>query len=473
MNIRGVNSEIDSCAGMIAQSAHRTYRKIGIEHRRWIDPEDIVQDALLAAVESQRKYVDGGPAKYSTYLYKALFWMGEREYLTPLQQQKRAGKLVELDAPIADTEKTREVADYSLIPQYSEEIEAFNNLCEELSSAAILLLVRGLLCQDWSFLSIQKVNKPELLEEIRDNTVLLGIEWSELYSLATGDEKNRKMALQRVAQNSTINLGIEADVKLLECVQCAGRFSLESIRSGRFFVGPITCRTCFRELQNSPDSCFGKEKTNTQEGFSAEDAECRLHCIDRVVCAQIVKENKKETIMSDATAAAQTVAEDEVEQEATTEPEPEVEAAASTEASTTEEEEEESQPVTAAPKAKAKPAKVAVAKAPKEPKPPKAKPVDPELPKEVGPSWPWKANSIRRYCFQQCFQPNGISAKALEKKVLEAGYDADSWKHILKNLRDGRSGKGKTTHTWKLDEEGGRLHIHHVKYVGDKEGNGK
>src|ERR1035438_4605171 len=52
----GISEEIDSCAGLITQSANRTYRRIAPEHKRWIDPEDILQDGLLAAVLSQKKY---------------------------------------------------------------------------------------------------------------------------------------------------------------------------------------------------------------------------------------------------------------------------------------------------------------------------------------------------------------------------------------------------------------------------------
>lgn len=66
---------------------------------------------------------------------------------------------------------------------------------------------------------------------------------------------------------------------LVECIQCAERFSEEDIVRYKYFPTTFVCYKCYMRMWKLPlsESCFGKAyKTNA--------AECRLLCPDRRLC---------------------------------------------------------------------------------------------------------------------------------------------------------------------------------------------
>jgi hypothetical protein len=87
----------------------------------------------------------------------------------------------------------------------------------------------------------------------------------------------------------------EMDIKILECVECKGLFSLNDVQARLFFVDTVTCRGCYEKFQamNSFVSCFGKPRSLHYAGYSATDPRCTLYCQDRKVCRQFVIQKLK------------------------------------------------------------------------------------------------------------------------------------------------------------------------------------
>lgn len=286
---------VESCTGLIVKQANKAYNRLSQDHKRWVDPEDLIQDGRLAAVQlvvgrKAKMLPDGtvdlatGPhytnklgTKYSTYLYTGLDWYLDKNYYTPMRQQKRTiGNLVELDAPLPDRESTIQVASSEPIQDTAlDAVMAFVTLCQSLEAKAVIWLTAGLL------FGKSRSGYP-VIPAIRQAVTVTGVQYDQLKILIKSPLARTKV-LTMLEKDATIDLGTEADSRVLECSECEGQFSLIAIRQGRFFPESMTCRTCYRKLQTAPveKSCFGKIKTTEHEGFSTDDPECRLHCIDR------------------------------------------------------------------------------------------------------------------------------------------------------------------------------------------------
>jgi hypothetical protein len=284
------------------------------------------------------------------------------------------------------------------------------------------------------------------------------------------EEKSRKKALERLGEFVTIGMGKEMEARILECVRCTGRFSLLDVKSGRYVVETLTCRTCHKQMQKAPvtESCFGKEKTSTTEGYSEADVECRLHCRDRKVCRQFIQKgntmpDEKDPLEGvdldavDATAAA-------VAKKKTAKAAPKKEAAAKKAKA---EKAEKLKKTAAAEKAPKEPAKEKKVSTPRQVKEKTEDEIDRDkfLAKhpECGPRLPHKNGSTMQYCFRQALE--GVKAAKLQKEIEELGY---SWGIMLMVLRRGFTGEKRQTHTWKLNEEGGYFKLENVKYVGTR-----
>ena len=79
MRITGITKKIDRCSGLIMQQVRRAYRRVTPEHKRWVDEEDMVQEAMLAAILCERDHSSFvalsrkvAPQKFSTHLTTAL-----------------------------------------------------------------------------------------------------------------------------------------------------------------------------------------------------------------------------------------------------------------------------------------------------------------------------------------------------------------------------------------------------------------
>lgn len=461
MLLKGISPEIDSCVGMIRQQAAHTYRHISPIHRRWLDPEDLIQEGLLAAVQTSQKFdpcrhllpirsADGSkamakPIKYSSYLHNGLHFHLSK-IASPLRQQKRVlAGVLELDAPKPEGRSSLQLPDTASTPEEIQgAVTAFLDLCMGMPAPGVILLVRGFVLGTWAehglHQEIQIITKISEMAEHKGTSPLA-------LRLLSQHQEAQKMLLTQLVESDIIDLGHDMDARILECTNCAGMFPLVAIRTGRFVVPTMTCKTCYTALEQSPLACFGKQ-------YSTEAVECRLHCPDRYVCRAVSQNQSGVSPMtSEATAQA---AEDLKDVDLSdVQPTPSKKKPA------------KAKPNGAAQASAPSPAKKKAAAKP-EPKPKAAKPAKQEEdppPPECGPRWPFKRNSIRGYAFARALK--GVKASELKEIVEKQKFN---WDLVLRNLRRAphTSAAVNRTHTWSLSEEGGRLKIHSVKYIGEK-----
>jgi hypothetical protein len=432
---------------MIAKNAYSVYRRISREHKRWLDPEDLIQEGFLTALKKVTPYDRTRGAKYSTYLYRGLSMEGAKFLFALHGTEKRGAKLIELDAPRVVGEE--EVPGIEL-PSPEVEctdleglVRVFVMVYRRLSSQAAAVLAGGLLCGRATGSRVQK--REGVLDEIRRVVRENGVTMRD-FSVLGSNEKIRRKVLQRLAADVNIGLGIEMDARILECVGCKSPFSLAAVKSGRFIAETMTCRACYKDLQRASETCFGKVKTSTHEGFSGSDIECRLHCQDRAICQQYIQK-RTETTMAKVKAKAAKVSEEVEELDELNE----VDTVESEDADETEVPEE-----VPAPKKLKKGTAKATTKAEKPAKAAKAK--------VEGPDLPFKADSLMRAVLVKCLDPKGATEKGLEKFVVENGY---SWPLQRRTVLAGKNSKSGSdpTHTWTVDAEGGTIKVTNVKRV--------
>lgn len=426
LQLKGISPKIDGCSNLILKKAFSSYQRLPAHHKRWLDPEDLLQESLLAALASEQKYRKDQHTKFSSYLFTGL----DHHLMhlsTVLNQKKRSlpdGQLMELDAPVIDDSGAAQINNAAFGVQCTQDtqadcIKSFVTLCRAVSQAAIVVLVRGFLFSDCHRA------QPEIYQEIGNAAKKLGIGIS-VFSYLSSDEIIRRKCLTRISMDVMMELGTEAKLRCLECLECTGQFSLDAVRDGRFFVSTMTCRGCYKKMQAQPSelSCFGKLKQGGREGYSEDDVECRIHCPDRVVCRSVSKQGvymaKKKAVEDvDLDDVKGTVKE--------TKPKGKKTVAATKKAKRDVEEED-------------------------------------ELPVPSGMvRWPFKRGSVMRYIFQTMYK--GCNAKELEKEIEKTGHN---WKFMLSVMRTGIGGRGSNkTHTFKLNEDGGRYKISNVKYIGE------
>lgn len=467
MQFGNVSDRVDSCNGLIAKKAIATYRHLGDADKRWLDEEDILQEGLILAWQAEgtylpMKYVPGGHAKknakYSTWLY----WLLDHRFSNLTNRLNRASKtpvgFVELDAlpdGIASAIALAPVETTGVEEQYSSEM--FLLLCSAVDERAIVMMVRGLL-----FADVRAMDRV-VCADIGRAAAALDIRMEDL-SLVCASESIRKKVLTGLSESGMISEGAEESIRLLQCTECGGKFSIAAIRENRFYVDSMTCGACYRAMQKSPPvvSCFGKPKSPESEGYSASDVECSMHCRDRAVCKRFIKGN--------AMAEDKTVEEtdfSDVEEKA---------AASKKEPQSAEKKKTGKKKVVVPAKVKGDakaPAKKdqKPAKAAKPAKEKKEKEADDrgEVPKELGGKWPFRNGSLMDFMWRNMYA--GCSQKALHKDVISAlvdkGVAEEDAEKTYKNVF--KTGPGKLhnqTHTWKLNEEGGRYKIYDVKYLG-------
>jgi hypothetical protein len=435
--LKGISARIDSCVGMIAKEAFKAHSYLAPEHKRWVDPEDMLQNALLEAVQAERRYDENSPAKYSTYLMTGLQYRLSKDVGSTKVKGRAAACIVELDAPLGDGDNRRlEVVSRAVTRDRVHErvrrgVYGLDALCSALSPATRMVVVRVLLfgkrVEGWELSG--------LMAEAAALVPRLGLQWADLDYLRE-NEKSRKMALIQLVRSGTVGLTEMTDARLLECVRCGGQFPLSAIREGRYVVSTMTCGVCYGELKAKPshESCFGKPEASG--GYGAKDVNCQIHCQDRRVCRSVVQ---GENIVKYADKAV----EEELEDVDFDEEETPKKAKKSKTKTETE-----------------KPAKAAKAK--KEDGPEEDEANGPS-PKEVGPRWPWKRNSHMRNAFAFVFKYKPTKDEFIEAFKKVGGNTV----LLLRLLAKGRSGKGTITHTWKLDESGGKLKVYDIKYLGE------
>ena len=471
--IAGVSPLIDSCGALIASKAAQHYRSVPAAHRRWLDPEDLLQEALVAALYSEASFQEGKNAKFSTFLYNGLDMALIKYHTGRLGRKKRTTALTEIDAVTEDGMRM-ELPDTAALCTERLDVEAsVLALARAVSDEAVVVLVRGLLCGDPA-----ACRNTSAVEELHIAAKKLGLSYQTLAEVQK-DEKIRRKTLTTLGNEVMLSSRSDAKLRVLECVQCSGRFTLGDVGAKRFYVEAMTCRSCYRELAAKPStlSCFG--------AYDSEAIECTMHCFDRQACREIKECGmaKKTTEEKPVTAKKSKAVKAAVEVDDLDGidfgdiPDVEAEAAVVEAAEKPVKKAKTVKAVEPVPEAKAgkvkpeKPVKVAkVAKA----APVKREDPDGVPPKEVGWRWPFKANSGMRWLFIKMLE--GISTKQMPKvrATMEAermdeegntqkGY---SWPLMLKCMRMCRSGiEPRITHTWKVSEEGGSMKIYDVKCI--------
>jgi hypothetical protein len=308
-----VSPLVDSCQRLIHQKAFRTYHRIAPENRRWIDPEDVIQDGIIAAWEAEQRYKKNRGAKFSTYLYNGLDMLFSGKYTVPLRQKKRQASLLELDAPlqledgstalhesISDDEHPSQSPD-----KMFEAISGVLRVCHSIPPSALSFFLQVITDETGRILRRDIVDKNKQLR--RRNVDFIGCipETCRRYKVTREDlalvmaSGYAKGIVVDGVVKSAEHLG-EDDAKVLECLECRELFSLNDARAGRYSATSLTCSACLRGLhQIGPDnSCFGRRKVvkngrTAAEGYSEADVECRLHCRDRAACRKYIEEREK------------------------------------------------------------------------------------------------------------------------------------------------------------------------------------
>jgi hypothetical protein len=492
LSIRGISKNIDGCAGLIAQQAIRTYNRVPEAHKRWIDQDDLVQEGLIAAFNAEKKY-DSKQAKFTTYLHTGLRQRFDH-VLQPLESQKRTGSLLELDAPI-------QLGDKSVLPDVPTSdrqgvcaVDAYLSVCRELRPQAVIWLTSGLLLGRW----FRHDRCSEVIENVKDAVSKVGVVYDD-FEIFTKDEKACRNALTNLRKDVRIGLGDEMSLRVLECVECRTRYSLASIRSGSYYPESMVCRRCYRRMMQDQSTCFGKVKSADTVGYSDEDVECRLHCPDRSVCSQIIKEKSMPEVDEDLDALDDVDFDDLTGQSATELTDEEEEAPKPVKAKTKVNGHAKPDKAEAKSKDDTKPTKVSktVEEKPAKPVKAKVKEVEPEtetktekkvkkitedpsdarsvtplpvkVPKTVdepwfeqsGGKWPYKHASMAQMAFQACFV--GIKQQSLQDWVEKNGYH---FKPKIEAIKLGHQTGfySADEFTWKFSDEGGRYKVYDVKF---------
>jgi hypothetical protein len=262
---------------------------------------------------------------------------------------------------------------------------------------------------------------------------------------------------------------------VLECVECKGRLPLSAIANDRYIIGTMTCRICYDKMQEDQSKCFGKS-------YDPKATECRLHCSDREVCGDYLKGKQKMTDVDLEDVDFDGIEDEddsvtEVEEEETPAPKAKTPGKGLKASTPTPKAKKEATKVTkTAPKvvakavpAKAVPTKAATKAAPKatvKAAPAKAKKEATAgnlegAPKDWAfPRLPHKAGSMMQRLWLMLYK--GCTFEAAKKFVESENRD---WPLMLRVMR--RAIYPMTPFDWELDEEGGRLKITNVKFLGN------
>jgi hypothetical protein len=296
--LTGISPLVDSCARMICAYAQSSYKRISPTDQRWIEPCDVIQEGLMAAVEAEARYggIESG-TKFSSYLPFVLrSRYDDAFHKWPNQIKRRAPGMVELDAPLQSNSAAGEAPTSYLdtveavgsvkADRCYELAHAFVKLCALVSVEAAEFLVGGLL-GGTVVMGLRTIGAVSVLVEIREAVDWLGLTYDELLTL-TKTDRAREIALTVLAGGAMMKTGLDMEARILECIECSGQYSLLDLKAGRFDAETLTCDRCYRRMREAPVevSCFGKLKTDEHEGYSEADAECRLYCMDRKSCKQ-------------------------------------------------------------------------------------------------------------------------------------------------------------------------------------------
>lgn len=458
------DEQIDGIVPMLAQQAYKAYQRLPEEHRRWQDPEDMLQQALLTACNAATSFDKTRKVKFSTYAFTGV-QMKLNSTVGATRTMSRRSRLVELDVPSSDDSKTIELVSKNITVdvQYSRLHRAYAGmaqLCRAVSAPARVALAKGFLLQGRLSQAERALMGAEVQSAVR--AIGLGIDDLRVFS---DDENSRKFMLTRLIDDSILGLS-DTDTWSLQCAQCGGAAPLSAVREERFFLDTMLCRSCYRALSKHEKSCFGKD-------YSVVDKDCTLHCRDKVACLKFVgavKNLKEEDEMALKQAVARKPVASAPAPKRVVAAAPKARVAKVAPAPVIEEEVEgadlgdmfeDTPAVAVAPKVKRAPAAKSAA-GPKRVAAPKAAKVDENpAPKEVGGEWPWRSGSAMTWSFQQALK--GIPRASFDKQLKASGTNPLSMLKVLRTQRNGTK-SGKHTHSWKFSEEGDVLKITGVKF---------
>lgn len=299
VHLTGISPKIDSCAAMLTQKAQSSHRRLAPGHKRWIDPEDLLQEGLIAALKVEERHDETKGAKFSTLLYKGADWHLSRKAVG-LLQEKRSGDPVSMTG----VEDTREME--FPVPAMQESVvapvKAYLALIRALSPPAQMLVIRVMLLDassqydvhvycavPWGPIIVEHYD-PVVLNELQATVRRLELDESvlRLTGLA-GGESVRQKVLTELIEDGSLGQDTEEQLRCLLCIECGGQFSLAQVRDGIFYVSSMKCRRCHREQMRDEKACFGKE-------HDPDDPVCRLHCREKKACKEFKEQSMTATV---------------------------------------------------------------------------------------------------------------------------------------------------------------------------------
>ncbi len=117
-----VEDDVDLFARLLAAHEDKLYRVAYRMTGHTDDAQDLVQDALVEAFRSFRRFQRG------TYFDKWLYRIMTNTFIDRQRHRKRVGYVESLDAPVGDSETGggREIADWEADPAQQAELSLFN-----------------------------------------------------------------------------------------------------------------------------------------------------------------------------------------------------------------------------------------------------------------------------------------------------------------------------------------------------------
>lgn len=70
---------------------------------------------------------------------------------------------------------------------------------------------------------------------------------------------------------------------MFSCTQCTGKFTVEDISAGIFFISTSTCFNCYKKMYKSKVKCFGKKDMYNSSNITCQE------CPDERICRVYVK----------------------------------------------------------------------------------------------------------------------------------------------------------------------------------------
>lgn len=268
-----ISDNVLSCERMITGAAYQVYRSVPERDRRWIAPEDLLQEAFLAAIETEKVWSGALGNKFSTHLHRRLAWWASNRK-AGLYTGKRVTKLVELDAPTGSEDGG------SQVESIGDGKDVASDYQMKLDCDALLAAVKpehGDAMR--AYLASGTPIEPKVRAAIRRVASGIGLTLSDVLP-----SKHRKAKVKSELRSPVKRAKVSSAQPPWECCVCRKNFTDQDAADRRFVRATLVCMACYKAMHRDQGLCFGKPAY-----YSASHPDCSLHCADRVVCSVFVR----------------------------------------------------------------------------------------------------------------------------------------------------------------------------------------